>query len=77
MNESELSIAALMTLMKQDADEIVSKGEKIIGKGVTFIEEAPEQKPVKDEDEDQGWKTNIRRGNRHHDAGGAVSPNTR
>ena len=41
MNESELSITALMGLIKQDADEI-------IGKGVTTIEEAEEQKPVRD-----------------------------
>ncbi len=43
MNESDLSIAELMRLMKQDADEI-------IGKGVTFIEEAEKQLPVEEPD---------------------------
>ena len=52
MNESELAITELMGLMKAGADEIIGKGEKIIGQGVTTVEEAPEQKPVKDEDEE-------------------------
>ena len=52
MNESDLSIPELMTLMKQDADEIIGKGEKIIGQGVTTIEEAKEQLPVEEPDDE-------------------------
>ncbi len=40
MNEQDLSITELMGLLKAGEDEI-------IGKGVTFIEEAEEQLPVK------------------------------
>ncbi len=43
MNEQDLSITELLGLMKAGADEI-------IGKGVTFIEEAPEQLPVEEPD---------------------------
>ena len=43
MNEQDLSITELMRLIKHDADEI-------IGKGVTFIEEAKEQLPVEEPD---------------------------